>query len=388
MSHSPAEQVRALIIGGVAELRRRMQSGLRTTLVGDDAPVVKLDDRPDQGLFGPDSATWDVHSDAAMLIGGVRALLMQTLHPRAMAGVAEHSQYRTDPTGRLWRTARYVGTTTFGTTAEATAAIRGVQRVHDRVAGTTPDGQAYSANDPHLLAFVQATLVESFAVTRDRFGTGRLSPAQLDRYVAEQARIADLFGADAFPTSWAGLNGWMADIRPELRATPAAREAVRFLLAPPLAVQLRGPYALLAAAAVSTLPWWARRELRLPVLPLTERLAVRPAAITLTRVLGWALEAPTDDGRRAPGPSPRSAQPSASDATSTAAPMPSSAIHTPRPVPAAKRSQASSRASRNSSSGTVSRTRTTARKDPKNPATISAHAKTANAKRTSAPAAR
>jgi uncharacterized protein (DUF2236 family) len=276
-------------------LRRRLQATIRTTLVGDQAPVRDLSQpiRGDKGLFGPDSVTWRVHSDAAMLIGGIRALLMQTLHPRAMAGVADHSAYRTDPTGRLWRTAGYVGTTTFGTTKEAKAAIAMVKRVHTRVVGTTPTGEPYSANDPHLLAYVHATLVDSFLQSYTAYGAkGKLSAAEADQYVAEQARIAVLFQAEAFPTSTAELKQWMAGIRPELRSTPAAREAVRFLLFPPLQPQLLPVYGVLAAAAVSSLPLWARWELRVPKLPLTELLTVRPAAQALSKVIDWAMSAP------------------------------------------------------------------------------------------------
>lgn len=289
----PSEMISALIDQGMASVRRRLQSGLRSTLVGPDAPEFDPSTRTDDGLFGPRSVTWRVHGDAAVLVGGIRALLMQTLHPLAMAGVADHSAYRGDPTGRLWRTARYVGATTFGTTDEAVAAVRAVQRVHQGVVGTASDGRPYSAGDPHLLAWVHATLVQSFAVAHDAFGARpRMTAAERDRYVAEQGAITALFGAEELPDTWRGLTLWMRSVRPELGATPAAREAVRFLLTPPLAVALRAPYAVLAGAAVSTLPLWARRRLLLPVLPVTERVAVRPAATALTRVIGWAMQAP------------------------------------------------------------------------------------------------
>jgi uncharacterized protein (DUF2236 family) len=281
----------------VEQLRRRLQNTIRTTLVGDQAPVRDLSEpvRGDAGLFGPDSVTWRVHSDAAMLIGGIRALLLQTLHPRAMAGVADHSAYRTDPTGRLWRTAGYVGTTTFGTTREAKAAIAMVKRVHQRVVGTTPTGEPYSANDPHLLAYVHATLVDSFLASYRAFGTkDALTADEADRYVAEQARIAVLFNAETFPTSTGELKQWMSRIRPELKSTPQSREAVRFLLVPPLPLQLLPVYGVLAAAAVSTLPLWARWELRLPKLPLTEALAVRPTAQAVSKIVDWAMSAPMD----------------------------------------------------------------------------------------------
>jgi uncharacterized protein (DUF2236 family) len=391
-SPAPPEQDRSTPIAGalagggagaIGELRRRLQAGLRTTLVGSDAPIIDLTRRTDEGLFGPGSATWAVHGDAAVLIGGIRALLMQTLHPRAMAGVADHSQYRSDPTGRLWRTARYVAITSFGTTAEATAAVRAVERVHQRVVGSTPDGRPYSASDPELLSFVHATLVESFAVAADRFGPRRLTTSDLDRYVAEQQRLAALFGIEDFPTSWSGLGAYLGGLRPELRATPAARDAVRFLIAPPLAVHLRPAYAVLAAAAGSTLPWWARRRLRLPVLPVTERLIIRPSATALTRMLAWALEAPAPDASApgasgsapsaAPGSRPDAVaaggHPTTSAPTTSAAPIPRTAIERPSPVPVAKRSQAASPAARNSSSPTAARTRSTARRDAAAPPT-------------------
>src|SRR5688500_9257071 len=108
----------------------------------------------DFGLFGPGSAVWKVHSDPSMLIGGVRALMLQTLHPLAMAGVAKHSNYREDPFGRLHRTGAFLGATTFGTTATAERAIAQVRAIHPHVKGVAPDGRPYSADDPHLLAWV------------------------------------------------------------------------------------------------------------------------------------------------------------------------------------------------------------------------------------------
>ena len=132
--------------------------------MGDHQPSAERrqvrDDDP--GLFGPDSVTWKLHNDFCLLAGGLRALMLQTMHPLAMAGVADHSNYRTDPLGRLANTSAYVGTTVFGTTAEATAAVATVKRVHRRVVGVAPDGRPYDANDPHLLTWVHHTLVDSF----------------------------------------------------------------------------------------------------------------------------------------------------------------------------------------------------------------------------------
>lgn len=284
MSTSPIEAVR---LGLQREIRRM--------LVGDQTPVRDLS-KPiegDPGLFGPDSVTWRVHSDASMLVGGVRALLLQTMHPLAMAGVAQHSAYKGDPTGRLWRTATYVGTTSFGTREEAERAVAMVRRVHESVVGTAGDGRPYAANDPHLLGWVHHTLIESFLVAYRRYGAERLAPADADRYVAEQAQLAELIGAvDPAPArSVAELRAWMHFVRPELRATREAREAIRFLLFPPLPLAARGPYAVLASAAVGLLPLFARIDLRIPTLPGADRWAVRPAARTMTRVIDWAMTA-------------------------------------------------------------------------------------------------
>jgi uncharacterized protein (DUF2236 family) len=275
-------------------IRIGLQTAIRKTLVGDQPPVRDLSQpvSGDTGLFGPDSVTWRVHADSAMLIGGIRALLLQTIHPLAMAGVADHSAYRTDPTGRLWRTASFVGTTTYGTTDEARQAVAIVKKVHERVVGQAPDGRAYAANDPHLMAWVHHTLVESFLVSYQRYGASKLSDADADRYVAEQARLGDLMGVASPAHSVSELREAMNSIRGELKAGNQARSAIRFLLVPPLQLAARGPYAVLCAAAVGLLPAWVRWDLRIPYLPITERVAVRPATKALSAILGWAMSAP------------------------------------------------------------------------------------------------
>ena len=262
--------------------------------MGGNPPVRDLS-RPidsDPGLYGPGSVTWKVHADSAMLIGGIRALLLQTMHPLAMAGIAEHSAYRTDPTGRLSRTATFVGMTTFGTFIEVQRSVATVKKVHKRVVGHAPDGRPYSANDPHLMAWVHHTLVESFLEAYQRYGTTKLSADDADRYIEEQARLADLMGADSPARSVSDLRDAMAAIKPELKAGAQARRAIRFLLVPPLPIGARAPYAILAAAAVGLLPRWVRWDLRIPYLPITERIAVRPTAKALSGVISWAMSAP------------------------------------------------------------------------------------------------
>jgi uncharacterized protein (DUF2236 family) len=260
-------------------------------VAGDNAPVRDLGApiSGDPGLFGPDSVTWRVHADGAMFVGGVRALFLQTMHPLAMAGVAEHSNYRDAPLARLANTAHYIARTTFGTTAQADETIAAVKGVHTRVVGVAPDGRPYSANDPHLLSWVHHALIDSFLRAHQRYGGDPLTDAEADRYVAENAVVAERFGCDALVGSVAELKEWLRAERPALRAGRQARTAARFLVSPPLPLAARPAYGIIASGAIGMLPGWVRRELRLPLLPFVEPFAIRPATWTVTRGLDWAM---------------------------------------------------------------------------------------------------
>lgn len=179
----------------------------------------------DVGLFGPASVTWRVHADPLMGVAGLRALLLQALHPVAMRAVSEHSRFREDPWGRLRDTANYVGLTTFGSTAEALTAGARVRAVHATVHGTDPvTGRDYSGEDVDLLLWVHACLVDSFLDVVRRGGL-RLTDAEADAYVAEQVRAAALVGLepDVVPASRAALAEHLARTRGDLAVTPAAR---------------------------------------------------------------------------------------------------------------------------------------------------------------------
>ena len=228
-----------------------------------------------------------------MFIGGIRALLLQSLHPLAMAAVAQHSDYRGDPWGRLQRTSYFLAVTTFGRAEDARAAIARVRAVHSRVTGTAPDGRPYAASDPHLLTWVHIAEADSFLRAHTRFGTRPLDQAGRDGYVADMARIGAELGVPDPPRTEAELADRIARYRAELTATAQARDAARFLLlSPPLPAVARAPYGVLAAAAVSLLPGWARRPLRLPRLPVTETVLVRPAGHAMVRAIRWATSAP------------------------------------------------------------------------------------------------
>ncbi|MFN0092583.1 MAG: oxygenase MpaB family protein [Acidimicrobiales bacterium] len=271
-------------------VRRAAADRVLTLLIGERPPSARR--APGPGLFGTGSAAARVHADPAMLVGGLAALILQSLHPLAMAAVAGHSAFRQDPWGRLRRTARFLGEITFAEPAEAERAVERVNRVHQRIRGVAADGRPYRAGDPHLLAWVHAAEVHCFLRAHERYGRSPLASAEADRYVREMAEAAARLGAEPAPRSRAELAAALEAFRPELWPTPEARSAVRFLLTAPMPLAARGPYAVVAAAAVGVLPGFARRLLLLPQPPLGEPLVVRPAATALLRTLGWLLSAP------------------------------------------------------------------------------------------------
>ena len=245
------------------------------------------------GWFDEGSVIQRVHADSSMFIGGLRALLLQTLHPLAMAGVADHSDYQHDPWGRLQRTALFLAATTYGPSDVAEQAVERVRAVHEHVTGVAPDGRPYAANDPHLLRWVHLAEVDSFLSAYRRYGAEPLSDDDADEYVRQMAVIARALGVPAPPESTTGLRDQLRSYRGELHGTPAARRVARYLVwQAPLPAPARVPYGLLASSAVALLPAWARRPLRLPWLPVAEAVAIRPAGDAVTRALRWALQAP------------------------------------------------------------------------------------------------
>jgi len=214
-----------------------------------------------------------------------------SLHPLAMIAVAQHSDYRNDPWGRLQRTSTFLAATTYGTAEDAQRAVDRVRRVHQHVTGTAPDGRPYRAADPHLLRWVHVAEADSFLRCHQRYGARPLDDAGCDGYVADIARIAMELGVPDPPRTRAQLDAALRAYRPELRATPEAREAARFLVRnPPLPLLARGPYALLAAAAIGELPDWARRELRLPRVP-ADSVLVPSAGHAIVGAVRWVMSA-------------------------------------------------------------------------------------------------
>ena len=225
-----------------------------------------------------------------MFVGGLLVLLLQSLHPLAMAGVAEHSDYRGDPWGRLQRTSTFLAVTTFGPAAEAQRAVDRVRGIHRRVSGVAPDGRPYAAGDPHLLERAHIAEVDSFLLAHQIYGAQPLDQRGRDGYVADTARVAAALGVVDPPRTERELADRIEAFRPELTSTQSAREAARYLLlTPPLPVVARAPYGLLAATSVAMLPPWARMPLRLPYFPPVEATLIRLSGRVVVGGIRWAL---------------------------------------------------------------------------------------------------
>ncbi len=280
----------------VKRLRDQAGAHVRALTRSNSGLTLDYDNPPgDPGLFGPDAVCWRVHADfPAMLAGGVSALLLQTLHPLALAGVWDHSTFRTDMQGRLGRTAQFVAGTTYGSHADAMMLIARVRRIHAGVSGTAPDGRPYSADDPALLTWVHVAETSSFLAGYLRY-VGPLPGTDQDRYYDETARIAELLGATDIPRSRAEIADYLQRMRPQLLASERTQEVVRLVMTMPVANPLLVPAVrVMANAGIALLPDWARQTLGLhrPSLRVPVALAgMRVLAPSLRWVLGAGLAA-------------------------------------------------------------------------------------------------
>jgi uncharacterized protein (DUF2236 family) len=245
---------------------------------GEPDWVRVMSEGSDPGYFGPGSAVWHVNGGIPVIVAGVRALLMQTLHPGAMAGVHDHSRYASDPIGRLSGTVRWVVTTTFGATETVSNETSRVSRLHTRVTGEYQPGnppeetRQYSAHDEDLIAWVHVVFTDAFLRAHREWGgeipTEREGETGEDRYVREWAEAGRQMGMTNPPTSVAELEQMIEDFRPTLRADDRVRDALTFLTKPPLPRLARLPYSILVGGAIVTIdpeyremlglkkPWW------------------------------------------------------------------------------------------------------------------------------------
>ena len=289
-----------MITGLVDSARESVASGFRRMVSGDPtgAPdwVQQLAHGDDEGYFGPDSAPWAVHGSLPTLVGGIRALLMQALHPGALAGVMQHSRYEQDALGRLAGTTQWLTVVTFGDTAAADRECARVRGMHRKVVGTYATEQGarpYAASDPDLLRWVHIAFTDSFLATHRVWG-GPI-PGGDDAYVREWAKAGELVGVVDPPRSVADLEQQLADYAPDLRGGEAALATVDFIRHVPVPLAGRPAYAVLFAGAVSTMPPEHRRLLELPNLP---RSITKPAVGAILGGLSLAL-GPASPSQRA-----------------------------------------------------------------------------------------
>ncbi|WP_447777528.1 oxygenase MpaB family protein [Pseudomonas chlororaphis] len=244
----------------------------------------------DPGLFGPDAICWQVHGDfSSMLIGGISALLMQALHPLALAGVWDHSNFREDMIGRLRRTAQFISGTTFGSRQDAEWLIDKVRTIHLQIVGHAPDGRPYAASDPQLLTWVHVAEVSSFLAAHLRYRNPQLSPADQDRYYGEVALIAERLGASDVPRSRRAVAAYLAGMCPQLLCDERSREVLRLLLAAPAPSRLAKPFgSLMMQAGIDLLPDWASDMLGVNQ-GLLQRQLIRASVNRSAPMLRWAV---------------------------------------------------------------------------------------------------
>lgn len=265
-------------------IRRRI-TALFNDAASGERPILRRAD----ALFAPDSVAWRVNGDiVTMMIGGVSGLLLQMLHPTVLAGVWDHSDFRSDMHGRLRRTAKFIAVTTYDHAKHGTAAIDRVRGIHDKIGGTLPDGTSYRVSAPTLLAWVHVTEAISFLKAWIRYAEPDMPLADQDQYFVEMAMVAERLGADPVPHDRAEAEALIQSMRPALGADARTREVAQLVLNQSVgAVITDAASGVVMHAGVDLLPDWARAMHGLKTPPVA---AVRAAGHTLARALGWAYD--------------------------------------------------------------------------------------------------
>lgn len=289
---------------GEAVIRSELQRRFRRLLSGSQTGVPEwtplVEAGSDRGLFTPTDAPWVVHADIATTIGGIRALLVQALHPGSLAGVMQHSRYEEDILGRLHGTIRWLTITTFGSRsaiAQESARVRGM---HDRVRGKyeTSDGgvRSYNANDTDLLLWVHLAFTESFLATHLRYGKHPI-PGGPDAYVAQWSRAVEPLGLSTTPQTARELHKAMAGYEYILRVDDRTKRVLEFIKHAPLPVAARPAYRLLFWAAVDTLPDHYRERIQIRIPPAWVVRVMAHVAVRVMRII-IGKTSPLEDAAR------------------------------------------------------------------------------------------
>ncbi len=272
----------------IEKLRLKLVQQVRD--VFNDASAGQKPEPPsDEALFERDTPIRMVHADlVGMMTGGIRSLLLQMLHPHALQGVLDHSNFREDMHGRLRRTAKFIAVTTFGHRDRAMAAIERVNGIHAQVTGTLPDGSSYIANDPRTLAWVHVAEAQSFLAGYMRHVRPNMPRSEQDEYYRQFAVIARALGADPVPETRAEADAIFRELRVDLRPSPEAREIANLVLNQKPEGTPPGVQAMLGGDAVAMLPPWGRSMLGLNA-PGLSAIPARAATWGMGRTLRWAF---------------------------------------------------------------------------------------------------
>lgn len=257
-------------------LDEMIRKTIREMVGGSGPPIAFLTPVGDRGLFGPESVAWQIHADfISMMIGGISSLIMQALHPQALAGVWDHSSFREDLKGRLGRTAFFIAATTYGSNEMANKMIEKVNHIHTKITGLDEFGKPYSANDPHLLAWVHLTETRSFMSAFEGYRQEQISPKQKDQYFLEMKSLGEKMGAIDLPSTYTDTEKAICSYIPELYFGERAKSILQLLESFPSNLAAKPFIKLISHAGILNLPNWVYPLIDKPIPNKLERFVVK-----------------------------------------------------------------------------------------------------------------
>ncbi len=253
-----------------------IRKSIREMVGSGGPPVAFLTPKGDRGLFGPESIAWKVHADfISMMIGGISSLIMQALHPQALAGVWDHSSFRKDLKGRLGRTAFFIAATTYGSTEMANSMIQKVNQIHTNITGLDEFGKPYSATDPHLLSWVHLTETFSFMQSFEDYRKEKITSHERDQYFREMKSLGERMGAENLPSTYVHTDKAIREYIPELYFGERAKVILELLEYFPSSLSAKPFIKLITRAGLLNLPDWVYPLIKRTTPSLLERIAVK-----------------------------------------------------------------------------------------------------------------